>query len=64
MGPDYVIVTEADLDVAPDFFSYFAQLLPVLAGDPSLYCVSAWNDHVRGVLFRFVYARSSRVGRR
>ncbi len=35
---------EEDLDVSPDFFSYFGQTLGLLAADPSLYCVSAWND--------------------
>ena len=40
----YAIVLEEDLDVSPDFFSYFSQLVNVLETDPSLYCVSAWND--------------------
>ena len=40
----YAIVLEEDLDVSPDFFSYFSQLVSVLETDPSLYCVSAWND--------------------
>ena len=43
----YAIVLEEDLDVSPDFFSYFSQLVAVLETDPSLYCVSAWNDQVR-----------------
>jgi alpha-1,3-mannosyl-glycoprotein beta-1,2-N-acetylglucosaminyltransferase len=38
------IVLEEDLEVAPDFFSYFQALLPVLQADPDLFCVSAWND--------------------
>ena len=36
---------EDDLEVAPDFFSYFEATLPILKADPSLYCVSAWNDN-------------------
>lgn len=36
---------EEDLEVAPDFFSYFAALAPLLDNDGSLMCVSAWNDH-------------------
>ena len=40
----HAIVLEEDLDVSPDFFSYFGQTLGLLAADPSLYCVSAWND--------------------
>ena len=31
--------------LAPDFFSYFEALAPVLDRDPTLYCVSSWNDH-------------------
>lgn len=33
------------LQVAPDFFSYFAATAPLLDEDSSLYCISAWNDH-------------------
>ncbi|XP_022239615.1 protein O-linked-mannose beta-1,2-N-acetylglucosaminyltransferase 1-like isoform X2 [Limulus polyphemus] len=40
----YSIVIEEDLDVSPDFFSYFSQTLPLLDEDDSLYCISAWND--------------------
>jgi len=40
----YVIVLEEDLDVSPDFFSYFSQTLRLLEEDTSLYCISAWND--------------------
>lgn len=39
------IVVEDDLEVAPDFFEYFQAALPLLQGDPSLWCVSAWNDN-------------------
>lgn len=35
------------LQVAPDFFAYFRALLPLLKSDPSLWCVSAWNDNGR-----------------
>ena len=42
-----MIILEEDLDVAPDFFSYFSQTLDLLEQDPTLYCVSAWNDQVR-----------------
>ena len=41
---NYAIVLEEDLDVSPDFFSYFSQLVNVLEEDPSVYCISAWND--------------------
>ena len=36
-----------DLDIAPDFFDYFRATLPLLRSDPSLFCVSAWNDNGR-----------------
>ncbi|XP_024114231.1 alpha-1,3-mannosyl-glycoprotein 2-beta-N-acetylglucosaminyltransferase a [Oryzias melastigma] len=42
-----VIVVEDDLEVAPDFFEYFRALLPLLQSDPTLWCVSAWNDNGR-----------------
>ncbi|NXO46677.1 MGAT1 acetylglucosaminyltransferase, partial [Locustella ochotensis] len=41
------IVVEDDLEVAPDFFEYFQAVLPLLRGDPSLWCASAWNDNGR-----------------
>ena len=40
-----LLFLEEDLEVAPDFFSYFASLAPLLGRDKSLMCVSAWNDH-------------------
>nr|SVE75135.1 EOG090X06K9 [Daphnia dolichocephala] len=40
-----VIIVEDDLDVAPDFFSYFASTYQLLKSDPTLWCVSAWNDN-------------------
>ncbi|XP_060905973.1 alpha-1,3-mannosyl-glycoprotein 2-beta-N-acetylglucosaminyltransferase a [Labrus mixtus] len=42
-----VVIVEDDLEVAPDFFEYFRALLPLLQSDPSLWCVSAWNDNGR-----------------
>ncbi|XP_065175092.1 protein O-linked-mannose beta-1,2-N-acetylglucosaminyltransferase 1-like [Sycon ciliatum] len=41
---EFAILIEEDLDVAPDFFSFFSQTVPLLRSDSSLYCVSAWND--------------------
>lgn len=40
-----VIIVEDDLDVAPDFFDYFLGTHPILEADPTLWCVSAWNDN-------------------
>jgi hypothetical protein len=36
-----VLFIEEDLEVAPDFFSYFTALAPVMDGDASVLCVSA-----------------------
>ncbi|KAJ8377928.1 hypothetical protein AAFF_G00249910 [Aldrovandia affinis] len=42
-----VVIVEDDLEVAPDFFEYFRSLYPILRSDPTLWCVSAWNDNGR-----------------
>ncbi|KAA0702197.1 Alpha-1,3-mannosyl-glycoprotein 2-beta-N-acetylglucosaminyltransferase [Triplophysa tibetana] len=42
-----VVIVEDDLEVAPDFFEYFRALHPLLKSDPTLWCVSAWNDNGR-----------------
>ncbi|CAG0921178.1 unnamed protein product [Notodromas monacha] len=34
-----------DLEVAADFYDYFLATYPLLLGDKSLFCVSAWNDN-------------------
>uniref|UniRef100_A0A8C5NX84 Alpha-1,3-mannosyl-glycoprotein 2-beta-N-acetylglucosaminyltransferase n=1 Tax=Jaculus jaculus TaxID=51337 RepID=A0A8C5NX84_JACJA len=39
------VVVEDDLEVAPDFFEYFQATYPLLRADPTLWCVSAWNDN-------------------
>lgn len=40
-----VILIEDDLDFSPDFFEYFTATYPILKADPTLWCVSAWNDN-------------------
>ncbi|KAH9252919.1 hypothetical protein BASA81_009075 [Batrachochytrium salamandrivorans] len=40
-----VIVLEDDLELAVDFFEYFAAFATLLDRDRTLLCVSAWNDH-------------------
>ncbi|EEB15549.1 alpha-1,3-mannosyl-glycoprotein 2-beta-N-acetylglucosaminyltransferase, putative [Pediculus humanus corporis] len=42
---DTAIIVEDDLIIAPDFFEYFLGTYWLLKGDPSLWCVSAWNDN-------------------
>ena len=44
-GYHQVIVVEDDLEFAEDFFEYFEATLPILRADPTLWCVSAWNDN-------------------
>lgn len=34
-----------DLEISPDFFEYFDATSPILWQDPTLFCVSAWNDN-------------------
>mmetsp|Transcript_28540 Transcript_28540/g.52383 ORF Transcript_28540/g.52383 Transcript_28540/m.52383 type:complete len:673 (-) Transcript_28540:48-2066(-) len=45
IGFNQLIFLEEDLQVSPDFFSYFGAMLPILRADKDLYCVSAWNDN-------------------
>ncbi len=40
-----VIITEDDLIISVDFFDYFKAMHKILIQDPTLYCVSAWNDN-------------------
>ncbi|XP_075988162.1 alpha-1,3-mannosyl-glycoprotein 2-beta-N-acetylglucosaminyltransferase isoform X1 [Anticarsia gemmatalis] len=45
LGHEAVIIVEDDLDISPDFFEYFLGTYPLLLKDPSLWCISAWNDN-------------------
>lgn len=45
LNQDTVIIVEDDLEVAPDFFEYFEATKALLEKDPTLWCVSAWNDN-------------------
>ncbi|KAL2080363.1 hypothetical protein ACEWY4_024156 [Coilia grayii] len=47
LGHSTVVIVEDDLEVASDFFEYFRALHPFLRSDPTLWCVSAWNDNGR-----------------
>eukprot|EP01083_Nonionella_stella_P154968 499962_1 len=40
-----VVILEEDMELSPDFFSYFYHLAPLMDMDPSIYCISAWNDY-------------------
>lgn len=39
-----IVILEEDLEVSEDIFDYFSQTYPLLERDPSVYCISAWND--------------------
>lgn len=39
------IVVEDDLEISSDFYEYFSATYPILTSDPTLWCVSAWNDN-------------------
>ena len=42
---EFAVFLENDLTVSPDFFWYFRSTAWLLEEDPSLFCVSAWNDN-------------------
>ncbi|XP_037951453.1 alpha-1,3-mannosyl-glycoprotein 2-beta-N-acetylglucosaminyltransferase-like [Teleopsis dalmanni] len=44
-GYEFVVIVEDDLNIAPDFFEYFLGTHKLLKQDPTLWCVSAWNDN-------------------
>jgi len=41
----YFYTITDDLDLSPDFFEYMSAMYPILREDPTLWCVSAWNDN-------------------
>ncbi|XP_047735893.1 protein O-linked-mannose beta-1,2-N-acetylglucosaminyltransferase 1-like isoform X2 [Hyalella azteca] len=45
------ILMDEDVRVSPDFFSYFAQVLPVLLEDDSLFCATAFGHLAMPTLF-------------
>ncbi|XP_061715989.1 alpha-1,3-mannosyl-glycoprotein 2-beta-N-acetylglucosaminyltransferase-like [Cydia pomonella] len=42
-----VIIVEDDLEISPDFYEYFRGTYPLLYQDPTIWCVSAWNDNCK-----------------
>jgi len=44
-GFERVIILEDDMELSPDFFSFFEATAPILDADPTLWCVSSWNDN-------------------
>jgi len=45
-----VIILEDDMELAPDAFDYWVATAPLLDADPTLYCVSGWNDNGKSSL--------------
>lgn len=45
-----VIILEDDMRLAPDAFDYWVATAPLLDADPTLYCVSGWNDNGKAAL--------------
>jgi len=43
--PRRVIILEEDIHIAPDFFSFFAVMAPILDKDSTLLAISAFNDN-------------------
>ena len=44
-APARVIILEEDLEIAVDFYSYFAAVAPMVDTDETLLAASAWNDN-------------------
>jgi alpha-1,3-mannosyl-glycoprotein beta-1,2-N-acetylglucosaminyltransferase len=41
----HVVIMEDDMTVSPDFLTLFSETAPLLDSDPTLMCVSSWNDN-------------------
>eukprot|EP01126_Amoeba_proteus_P042791 TRINITY_DN4661_c0_g1_i11.p1 TRINITY_DN4661_c0_g1~~TRINITY_DN4661_c0_g1_i11.p1 ORF type:complete len:259 (-),score=38.25 TRINITY_DN4661_c0_g1_i11:298-1074(-) len=44
---DFVIIIEEDIEVSIDFFPYMLRMRSLLLADPTLFCISGWNDNGR-----------------
>ena len=42
---EYVVVVEDDMIFAKDFLSFFTQTRVIYDTDPTVYCISSWNDN-------------------
>ena len=54
-----VIIIEDDMEISIDFFDFFLEAAPLLDKDPTVFCVSAWNDHGQ-VQYNYMIECSSR----
>ena len=44
-GHSHAIIIEDDMLFSPDFLTFFQATAPLLDSDPSLWCISTWNDN-------------------
>ena len=44
-GHSHAIIVEDDMLFSPDFLGLFEATAPLLDSDPSLWCISSWNDN-------------------
>jgi len=42
---DYILFVEDDMEISPDFYTYFQATLPLMKRDPTIWAVSSWNDN-------------------
>lgn len=57
----HVIVLDDDMQASPDLLLYFEAMAPLLEVDPTLWCISAWNDNSRAAGFRWDAKRMMRT---
>lgn len=53
---DAAVIVEEDMEISPDFYEYFAAGYKLLKQDPTLWCISSWNDNGLGSLVSDPYA--------
>lgn len=41
----HAIILEDDMLLSEDFLTYFAAAAPLLKQDPTIWCISTWNDN-------------------
>ena len=51
----HILILEDDLYPSNDFLNYFVSTYSLLDSDPSLYCISAWNDNAYVLRFSLLF---------
>mmetsp|Transcript_11262 Transcript_11262/g.33832 ORF Transcript_11262/g.33832 Transcript_11262/m.33832 type:complete len:752 (-) Transcript_11262:379-2634(-) len=57
----HVVVLEDDMEFSPDFLLFFRATAVLLEVDPTLWCISSWNDNSRAAHFRWSARRMLRT---